>query len=42
LEEEFQKKQHNEIDARQAEKEFVKWERIEARKRQVVQHITEV
>jgi hypothetical protein len=42
LEEAFRKQQQDEIAARQAEKERVERERIEARKRQEVQRITEV
>jgi hypothetical protein len=42
LEEAFQKQQQDEIAARQAEKERVERERIEARKRREVQRITEV
>jgi hypothetical protein len=42
LEEAFQKQQQDEIAARQAEKERVERERIEARKRLEVQRITEV
>jgi spectrin beta len=42
LEEAFQKQQQDELTARQAEKERVERERIEARKRREVQRITEV
>jgi hypothetical protein len=42
LEEAFQKQKQDEIAARQAEKERAERERIEARKRQEVQRITEV
>jgi hypothetical protein len=42
LEEAFRKQQQDEIAARQAEKERAERERIEARKRQEVQRITEV
>ena len=42
LEKAFQKQQQDEIAARQAEKERVERERLEARKRQEVQRITEV
>jgi hypothetical protein len=42
LEEAFQKQQQDEMAARQAEKERVERERIEARKRREVQRITEV
>lgn len=42
LEEAFLKQQQDELAARQAEKERVERERIEARKRREVQRITEV
>lgn len=42
LEEAFQKQQQEEMAARQAEKERLERERIEARKRREVQRITEV
>jgi hypothetical protein len=42
LEKAFQKQQEDEIAARQAEKARAERERLEARKRQEVQRITEV